>query len=100
MASTAACTVCGKLGARNGQARLGKYCDTHIPEGIVAGSVKSQSKRARATSPAPSSSTQMSSGLPESWKLLEIKKIFGARCAPIPTSACPPRSASTLTHVA
>ena len=95
MGSTAACTVCGKLGSRNGQARLGKYCDTHIPEGIVAGSVKSQSKRLRATSPAPSSSTQVSSGLPESWKLLEIKKVFGSRCVPIPAACSAPATRPT-----
>merc|ERR1719183_3098340 len=84
MVATGPCSIegCDRPG-RNGKARLGKYCDLHIPEGILAGSVTSHGKR-QATSPAPSSSsTQLSSGLPEGWKLLEIKKIFGSRlCDP------------------
>ena len=82
MVATGPCSVdgCDRPG-RNGKARLGKYCDVHIPEGILAGSVTSHKRQA--TSPAPSSSsTQVSSGLPESWKLLDIVKIFGSRCAP------------------
>ena len=78
MVATCSVDGCDRPG-RNGKARLGKYCDVHIPEGILAGSVTSHKRQA--TSPAPSSSsTQVSSGLPESWKLLEIIKIFGSRC--------------------
>ena len=48
---------------------------------VGGGSVTSHKRQA--TSPAPSfSSTQVSSGLPDGWKLLEINKIFGSRCAP------------------
>jgi len=80
MVATCSVDGCDRPG-RNGKARLGKYCDVHIPEGILAGSVTSHKRQA--TSPAPSSSsTQVSSGLPDGWKLLEINKIFGSRCAP------------------
>ena len=81
MVATALCSVegCDRPG-RNGKAHLGKYCDRHIPEGILAGSVTSHKRQA--TSPAPSSSsTQVSSGLPENWKLLDIVNFLalGAR---------------------
>ena len=38
MVATGPCSVagCGRAG-RNGKASKGKYCDTHIPEGILAG---------------------------------------------------------------
>ena len=95
------CSVagCGRPG-RNGKASKGKYCDTHIPEGILAGSVTSHKRQA--TSPAPSTaSSQVSSGLPEGWKLLEIKKIFGSRCVPMPRFPClaSPRLALPRAHI-
>ena len=89
MARTATCSVegCGREG-RNGKAARGKYCNIHIPEGILAGSVTSHKRRATA-SPAPSSSSsQVGSALPEGWKLLEVKGIFGSRCAPRPCCRC------------
>jgi len=81
MVATCSVDGCDRPG-RNGKARLGKYCDVHIPEGILAGSVTSHKRQA--TSPAPSSSsTQVSSGQPDGRKLLEINKIFGSRlCDP------------------
>ena len=89
MVATAPCSVtgCNKNG-RNGKASKGKYCDEHIPEGIAAGSITS--KRGRPTSPAgSSSSTQVSSVVPEGWKMLEIKMVFGSRCAPAPRCCLP-----------
>ena len=89
MVATAPCSVtgCNKNG-RNGKAAKGKYCDEHIPEGIAAGSITS--KRGRPTSPAgSSSSTQVSSVVPEGWKMLEIKMVFGSRCAPAPRCCLP-----------
>ena len=41
------------------------------------------------------SSTQGSSGLPESWKLLEIKNVFGSRCVPIPAACSAPATRPT-----
>jgi hypothetical protein len=77
MPSTAPCVICGKEG-RNGKARKGKYCDDHIPEGILAGSINS--KRGRPVSPAGSSSSQGSK--PDRWKLLSIEKIYDCRYVP------------------
>ena len=56
MVATGPCSVagCGRPG-RNGKASKGKYCDTHIPEGILAGSVTSHKRQA--TSPAPSTAS-------------------------------------------
>ena len=44
---------------RNGKAHLGKYCDGHIPEGILAGSATSHNHKRQATSPTPSSSSTL-----------------------------------------
>ena len=86
MPDPVACMVCGAPNnARNGRHPF-KYCDNHIPDGIARGHIKS--KRVRPASPASSASTTLAGRLPDGWKLVELKKIYGSRCCPPP--AMPP----------